>query len=299
MGTAQLSITARGLRAVLRLARSISDQVLAPERRAGRCRARPGDAKVRDDACALAFIETTGEALFRRPLTESETAARVRTAGLGAERSGDFYQGLKLALTSLLVAPEFLFRIEKAEADPATPGQYRLDGYTKASRLSFLFWDAPPDAELRRAAAAGDLHTRRACAASWTAWPPRHACRTARAPSSPTCCSSTHFDGLTKDAAGLSEVQPGGGRQRPRTDAATASSTCWSRRSATTATSSPANDTFINRQLAAVYSVPFLSDQTWAPYTFPDEAERSGILTEVTFLSLFSHPAASSPTTRA
>jgi len=58
------------------------------------------------------------------------------------------------------------------------------------------------------------------------------------------------------------------------------------------------NDTFINRALAPVYKVPYLSRQEWTKYTFPEDAERSGILTQISFLSLFSHPAASSPTKR-
>jgi hypothetical protein len=58
------------------------------------------------------------------------------------------------------------------------------------------------------------------------------------------------------------------------------------------------NETYINRALAPVYKVPYLSRAEWAKYTFPDDAERSGILTQITFLSLFSHPAASSPTKR-
>jgi len=58
------------------------------------------------------------------------------------------------------------------------------------------------------------------------------------------------------------------------------------------------NDTFINRPLAAVYRVPFVSSSDWAPYTFPQSSERSGILTQVSFLSLFAHPGSSSPTKR-
>ena len=58
------------------------------------------------------------------------------------------------------------------------------------------------------------------------------------------------------------------------------------------------NDTFINRALAPVYKVPYLSRQEGAKYTFPDDAERSGVLTQISFLSLFSHPAATSPTKR-
>jgi hypothetical protein len=59
-----------------------------------------------------------------------------------------------------------------------------------------------------------------------------------------------------------------------------------------------ANETFINRPLAAVYRIPFASSGDWAPYTFPQSSERSGILTHISFLSLFAHPGTSSPTKR-
>jgi Protein of unknown function (DUF1588)/Protein of unknown function (DUF1585)/Protein of unknown function (DUF1592) len=58
------------------------------------------------------------------------------------------------------------------------------------------------------------------------------------------------------------------------------------------------NETFINRPLASVYNVPFLSAGDWTPYTFSPSSERFGILTQVSFLSLFSHPGTSSPTKR-
>jgi hypothetical protein len=58
------------------------------------------------------------------------------------------------------------------------------------------------------------------------------------------------------------------------------------------------NETIINRYLASVYKVPYASAEEWAPYTFPDSAERAGILTQVSFLALFSHPGGSSPTRR-
>jgi hypothetical protein len=58
------------------------------------------------------------------------------------------------------------------------------------------------------------------------------------------------------------------------------------------------NDTFINRPLASVYRIPFASSSSWASYTFPPSSGRSGILTQVSFLSLFAHPGTSSPTKR-
>src|SRR5204863_4991053 len=84
---------------------------------------------------------------------------RLKSAALGTKQANDFYAGLKLALTSLLVAPEFLFRVEVAEVDPTNPERYRLDAYTKASRISYLLWDTAPDEELLAAARSGALHT--------------------------------------------------------------------------------------------------------------------------------------------
>src|SRR5215471_449555 len=159
IGSAQLSLTSSGFEQYFALATSISDQVLGEKQRSVSVHCKPADPTRADDACARLFIETYGERLFRRPLTESETLARLHTASVGAKQSNDFYAGLKLALTSLLVAPEFLFRVETAEPDPASPGQYRLDAYTKASRLSFMLWDSAPDDELLAAAKSGAIHS--------------------------------------------------------------------------------------------------------------------------------------------
>jgi Protein of unknown function (DUF1595)/Protein of unknown function (DUF1587)/Protein of unknown function (DUF1592) len=153
IGSAQLSLTSSGFEQYFALANSISDQVLSEKRRSASVSCKPLNQT--QDECARRFIETYGERLFRRPLTESETLARLKTASMGAKQSSDFYAGLKLALTSLLVAPDFLFRVETAEPDPANRSQYRLDAYTKAARLSFLLWDSAPDQELLAAAGSG------------------------------------------------------------------------------------------------------------------------------------------------
>jgi hypothetical protein len=55
-------------------------------------------------------------------------------------------------------------------------------------------------------------------------------------------------------------------------------------------------DTFISPALAAVYQVPAVPG--WVPYEFPPDSPRSGILSQVSFLAVHSHPARSSPTVR-
>src|SRR5215471_19212261 len=101
IGSAQLSLTSAGFEQYFALANSISDQVLDQKHRSISVPCKPVDPARADDACARQFIEKYGERLFRRPLTKSESLARLRVASIGAKQTNDFYAGLKLALTSL------------------------------------------------------------------------------------------------------------------------------------------------------------------------------------------------------
>ena len=114
---------------------------------------------------------TFGEELFRRPLGDAERDALARVARDATapekdrkerDRTRDdereWRDGLRVLVTALLVDPRFLLRIER----PCKPGDgtRALDGNEIASRLSFFLWSSVPDAELRRAARAGELASR-------------------------------------------------------------------------------------------------------------------------------------------
>jgi hypothetical protein len=297
IGAARLSLTSSGFEQYFALASSISDQVLEEKRRAASVPCKPADPARADDACARQFIERYGARLFRRPLTESETLARLKTASVGATQLGDFYGGLKLALTSLLAAPEFLFRVETAEPDPADRRQYRLDAYTKTARISFLLWDSAPDEELLAAARAGAIHTEAGLTRQLI-----------RLTSSPRFEDGVRaffadmlqldgFENLVKDPAIYPKFnQAVSDSAKEQTLKTIIELLVRQKRDYRDLFTS--NETFINRPLAAVYRVPFASNSEWARYTFPSSSERSGILTQVSFLSLFAHPGASSPTRR-
>jgi hypothetical protein len=297
IGSAQLSLTSSGFEQYFALASTISDQVLGETRRAATLPCQPANPTQPDDACARQFIEKYGERLMRRPLTEVETLARLKTAATGAKQAGDFNSGLKLALTSLLVAPEFLFRVETAEPDPVNRAQYRLDGYTKAARVSFLFWDSAPDQELLAAARSGDIHTEAGLTRQLT-----------RLTSSPRFEDGVRaffadmlqldgFENLVKDPTIYPKFnQAVSDSAKEQTLKTVINLLVRERRDYRDLFTS--NDTFINRPLASVYRIPFASSGSWAPYTFPPSSERSGLLTQVSFLSLFAHPGTSSPTKR-
>jgi hypothetical protein len=78
--------------------------------------------------------------------------------GPGRSPGPEFEAGIEMALSAVLVSPQFLFRVER---DPAgiPPGTvYRIGDLALASRLSFFLWSSIPDDELLDLAVAGKLH---------------------------------------------------------------------------------------------------------------------------------------------
>lgn len=119
-----------------------------------------------DEACMRSFVERFGRRAFRRPLTgdeverylELQTCTNTASDHCGfAADADDFYEGVAAIISSMLVSPRFLYRVEEGQPLSDRPGTYRLDGYEVAARLSFFLWGVTPDDVLLDAAAAGDL----------------------------------------------------------------------------------------------------------------------------------------------
>ena len=292
--SAILSISPAGFQAYAQMADGIAGQVTDAKHRAASIACRPADGHAADDACTGQVVAQYGLMLFRRPLTAEESAARIALAHDIAGKTGDFYAGLRYALASLMAAPDFLFRTEYAvpEADGKS---WTLDAYSRASRLSYLLWDSTPDAALLKAAAAGDLGKPEGVAQQT-----ERLMASARLQAGMRAFYADFLEldtQVTKDPAFY-----------PKYSEAVASSareeTLHSMLDLTLTRQDDLRDllttrkTYLNRTLASVYGVPYNFDSDWVPYEFSADSGRSGILTQVTFLSLFSHPNRSSPTKR-
>ena len=136
VGSSFAGITPSGFEKYEAAAATIAEQALDAEHRDDLVPCQPESASAADDACARAFVEQVGRRLLRRSPTGQETEARVQIAAAAAEALGGFYPGLELALASLLVSPDFLFRVEEAETDPSDPSRSRLTSVSVAPRLS-------------------------------------------------------------------------------------------------------------------------------------------------------------------
>ena len=106
--------------------------------------------------CAKEILTGLARKAYRRPLTEDDWLELSEFFESGFNEEG-FEKGIQLALERILVAPDFLWRIQQ---DPPglPPGEnYKITDLELASRLSFFLWSGGPDEELLSLAENGRL----------------------------------------------------------------------------------------------------------------------------------------------
>ncbi len=95
---------------------------------------------------------------FRRPLNDAEIAPHAKLVLLAQERGETFEQGMRVALSSVLVSPQFLFRIERDPNPEDASSSHAVSDYELASRLSYFLWSSMPDDTLFKLAKQEKLH---------------------------------------------------------------------------------------------------------------------------------------------
>ena len=114
------------------------------------------DSDRKDDPAAYAHdvIRTFATRAFRRPISDAEMSSLFGVWEDSFAEIGDFHQSVKDALLVVLTSPQFLFLIENSES----PEPESLDPYELASKLSYFLWNAAPDDQLLKLAAANTLY---------------------------------------------------------------------------------------------------------------------------------------------
>ncbi len=93
---------------------------------------------------------------YRRPIV-AEDLGRPMEMYRAAAAEGGFEAGIEMALSAVLVSPEFLIRIERDPADVTSGEVYQVADIELASRLSFFLWSSIPDETLLGLAEKGVL----------------------------------------------------------------------------------------------------------------------------------------------
>ncbi|MDB5396601.1 MAG: hypothetical protein JWM91_4107 [Rhodospirillales bacterium] len=298
MGASQVSVTASGLEEYDKIARNVAAQVVSEQHRDTLIPCKPANAKAPDDACAAQFLSETGPMLYRRPLMPEELQSRVKVAADAATGLKDFYSGLGISLATMLESPKFLFRQEIAESDPNHAGQYRMDAYSKASQLSFFLWNAAPDPELLAAAEHGDLNSDKGLAK-----------QVDRMIASPRLQGGVRafftdmlgfdeFETLAKDSMIFPKFNTKVAKDAQEQTLRTVTNLLVTQK-ADYRDIFTTHKTYLSPLLASVYEVPLVAPAGgWATYEFPEGDPRAGIVSQVSFVALHSHPGRSSPTLR-
>ncbi len=113
--------------------------------------------QAQDDRSARQILTALMKRAYRRPVTDADLRGPLALYQKG-RADGGFEQGIEMALSGVLVNPNFLFRIEPDPAGIAPNTPYRVSDLELASRLSFFLWSSIPDDELLNVAIAGRLH---------------------------------------------------------------------------------------------------------------------------------------------
>jgi hypothetical protein len=297
VGTSRESVAGTGFEEYDLTARGIAAQVIDEAHRDTLIPCKPAKATERDDACATQFIARTGRLLYRRPLTKDELATSVKDAGESATKLTNFYSGIESSVVGMLDSSQFLFRQEASIPDPDNAGQRKLDPYSKASRLSFFLWDTTPDLDLLDAADQGELDTDAGIA--------KQVDRMVKSPRLAGGVRAFFTDMLGFDGFGALQKDPqiypkygsavgtDAQEQTLRTIADVLVTQNGDYRDIFTT-----RRTYLTRLLGSVYAVPVSVPTGWEAHDYPDGDPRTGILTEVSFVALHSHPGRSSPTIR-
>lgn len=299
IGTSLVAVTPSGFEQYEAMARNVAAQVTSPEHRDHLLPCKPKSTTARDDVCTESIVRSFGQQLLRRPLGDDEIRVRVEAAGATAEIHADFYTGLELALTSLLVAPDFLFRIEVAEPAPLPdrPNRLQLTDLSLAVRLSYFLWNRGPDETLLAAAERGELNS-----------PEGLAREVDRLLASEQLAGGVRaffedlflfdqFTDLGKDVTRYplynNRMAADAREQTLRFVVEHLVTQQAGYRELFTSRQLP-----ITRSLGPLYGVPVYSPEGWENMEFPPDHPRAGLLSHASFAMLFSHPGRSSPTLR-
>jgi len=298
VGARSAPITPAGFEEYYNVARAVARQVVTKGNREVLLRCAPVVMDGADETCARQFFTEVGRFLYRRALTSSEIDTAVLAANEVAVTMKDFYKGIEFSLTGLLVSPSFLFIIDSTEPLASEEAGAQLTAYAKASRLSFLLWNTSPDDMLLIAAETGELNTNEGLQLQVE--------RMIASPLLERGISAFFQDFLDLDKFETLEKDT---IIYPAYSIATAESAKEQLLRTiiyhVVEQDSPypelftTRKTFIDHSLGRIYKLPVnRPDGGWQFYEFPENDPRTGILTQMAFLSLYSHPGRSSATLR-
>jgi hypothetical protein len=241
--------------------------------------------------CASRILSAIVRRAFRRDVTASDLKPFLATYTATRAKRG-FEESIAAAIRDVLIAPDFLFRLEFDVAQTQA-AIHPISGFEIASRLSFFLWSSIPDDRLLDAASKGELRDLDG--------------ELKRMLTDPRAAAlADNFAAQWLGLRGLAEIQPD--RETfPEYDnalkAAFQTETRMFIRSLIRENRSildllNADYTYLNERLAALYGIPGVTGPGFRRVSLQGNPQRGGLLTQGSVLMLTSHAARTSPVLR-
>ena len=116
-------------------------------------------ADAEEGACAQRILAPFVRRAFRRDVNPRELEPFLKSFRAARAARKPFETAIAAAIRDVLLAPDFLFRLEFDAASAAPGAAHPVNEFELASRLSFFLWSSLPDDGLLNLAAAGKLRT--------------------------------------------------------------------------------------------------------------------------------------------
>ena len=228
-------------------------------------------------------LELLAPRAYRRPVSKREIDELMKFAALSFAHAGEsFDQATGLAARAAMMSPEFLFRMERDPNPDGTGKVFEITAYQLASRLSYFLWSTMPDEELFKAAKEGTLLGNLEA-------------QIARMLKDPKAISLTKdFMGQWLEIRGLHQTT---NAPKPLLDAMQGETEHLFdyivRSDRSMMEFLDADYTFVNETLAKLYGISGVTGEGFQKVQV-DRAQRGGIFTHASFLTLTSKPLGSS-----
>ncbi len=250
------------------------------------------DEGLSDREAARQIVARLASRAYRRPATPEEVEMCLASYDAAQAEGEPFVECVRLAVMRVLVSPNFLFRVEIDPPGLAAGDNYAINEYELASRLSYFLWSSMPDEQLFALAAEGKLRENLESEVR----------RMLADEKSSSFISS--FAGQWLTLRKLDEVSPDP-KLFPQFDNELRQA-MWRetelffddvvREDLSIFTFIDADFTFVNGPLARFYGIPNVRGERFRKVAVP--AERGGVLTQASILTLTSHATRTSPVLR-
>jgi hypothetical protein len=248
-----------------------------------------------EERAAKQILATLIRRAYRRPVTDADLQGPFELYRKAQAEEG-FEAGIEMALSAVLVSPEFLFRVEQDPAGIPPNTVYRISDLELASRLSFFLWSSIPDDELLDVAAAGKLKEPAVLEQQV-----RRLLADARSQTLVTNFASQwlhlrNLDSITPDMRLFPDFDDNLRQAFRQETELFFDSILREDRSALDLLR--ANYTYVNERLAKHYGIPHVYGSRFRRVTLPDDGQRGGLLRHASILTVTSYATRTSPVIR-